>query len=58
LIAEVANIVLLSRIAGHAQPDVTLRVYSHLMHDGVLEAADRFDPLEWRTISRIAEEGG
>lgn len=46
LIDAGANILLISRIAGHAKPDVTLRVYSHLMHDGVIAAADTYDPLE------------
>jgi integrase len=45
LIAERADILLIARIAGHAKPDVTLRVYSHLMTDDVFKAADLFDPL-------------
>jgi integrase len=31
--------------AGHADPSVTLRVYGHLMADGLVEAARRYDPL-------------
>lgn len=46
LIEEGANIVLLSKVAGHASPDVTLRVYSHLMPSGAADAADRFDPIK------------
>jgi integrase len=45
LIEQGANIVLLSKVAGHASPDVTLRVYSHLMPSGASDAADRFDPI-------------
>jgi integrase len=45
LIAQGANILELARVAGHADPSVTLRVYSHLMNDGLARAADRFDPL-------------
>lgn len=45
LIEEGANIVLLSKVAGHASPDVTLRVYSHLMPSGAADAADKYDPI-------------
>jgi integrase len=45
LIAQGANILQISRIAGHADPGVTLSVYSHLMADGLAEAAVRYDPL-------------
>ena len=45
LIEQGANIVLLSKIAGHATPDITLRVYPHLMPTGAAEAADMYDPL-------------
>jgi integrase len=44
LIEAGANILLVSKIAGHASPDITLRVYSHLMSDGADKAADAFDP--------------
>jgi len=40
-----ANILQISRIAGHADPSITLKVYSHLLADGLAEAADRYDPL-------------
>jgi integrase len=45
LIEEGANVLLVSRIAGHAKPSVTLDVYSHLFAEGLEEAAARFDPL-------------
>jgi integrase len=45
LIAQGANILQISRIAGHADPSITLKVYSHLLADGLTEAADRYDPL-------------
>ncbi len=45
LIEQGANIVLLSKIAGHSSPDITLRVYSHLMPTGASDAADKFDPV-------------
>src|SRR5215203_694684 len=45
LIAQGANILELARVAGHADPSITLRVYSHLMDDALSEAADRYDPL-------------
>ncbi len=35
---------LVSKVAGHATPDITFRVYSHLLDDGVEKAADAFDP--------------
>jgi integrase len=45
LIAQGANILQIARIAGHADPSITLRVYSHLMTDGLSEAAQLYDPL-------------
>jgi integrase len=45
LIAQGANILQLARVAGHADPSITLRIYSHLMADGLSEAATRYDPL-------------
>jgi len=41
LIAQGANIVQLARVAGHADPSVTLKVDSHLMADGLAEAGVR-----------------
>jgi integrase len=51
LIAQGANILQISRIAGHADPSITLKVYSHLLADGLAEAADRYDPLGLTTAS-------
>lgn len=45
LIAQGASILQVARVAGHADPSVTLRVYGHLMADGLSEAARRYDPL-------------
>jgi integrase len=44
LIEDGANILLVSKIAGHASADITLKVYAHLMSDGADKAADAFDP--------------
>jgi len=43
LIRQKADILTVARIAGHADPNVTLKVYGHLMEDAVSEAA--YDPL-------------
>lgn len=45
-IAQGANILQVARVAGHSNPAVTLRVYSHLFRDGLAEAAAKFDPLK------------
>lgn len=45
LIAQGARITLVSKVAGHSSPDVTLRVYSHLLGEDLLAAADNYDPL-------------
>jgi integrase len=45
LIAQGADILQVARVAGHADPSITLRVYSHLMAAGLAEAAARYDPL-------------
>jgi integrase len=45
LIAQGANILQIARVAGHADPSITLRVYSHLMADGLSQAARDYDPL-------------
>jgi integrase len=45
LIAQGANILVVAKIAGHSDPSLTLRVYSHLFADGLADAASRFDPL-------------
>jgi integrase len=44
-IEQGANILLVSRVAGHSRPSMTLDVYGHLLVDGLAEAANRFDPL-------------
>ena len=59
LIEQGANILLVSRVAGHARPSITLDVYSHLFKDGLAEAALRFDPLRRNTpLSRVSESTG
>ena len=35
---------------GHADPSITLRVYAHLMPDGLAGASERFDPLPQRAL--------
>jgi integrase len=45
LIAQGASILQVAKVAGHADPSVTLRVYGHLFADGLTEAARRYDPL-------------
>jgi integrase len=45
LIAQSADILQVARVVGHADPSITLRVYSHLMAAGLAEAAARYDPL-------------
>ncbi|MCP9486126.1 MAG: hypothetical protein MSC30_09700 [Gaiellaceae bacterium MAG52_C11] len=42
---DTARVLQVARVAGHADPSITLRVYGHLMADGLAEAARRFDPL-------------
>jgi integrase len=44
LIAAGADIKLVQAVAGHANPMITLKRYSHLLQSRVTEAADRFDP--------------
>jgi integrase len=45
LIAQGADILTIARIAGHSDPAVTLRVYSHLLRGAMTEAAEKFEPL-------------
>lgn len=45
LIEQGASVLLVAKIAGHAQPSVTLDVYAHLFREGLADAAERFDPL-------------
>jgi integrase len=54
LIEQGANVLLVSKVAGHARPSVTLDVYSHLFADGLREAAEKYDPL---ARSRRAVDG-
>lgn len=56
LIGQGANVLVVARIAGHARPDVTLRVYAHLFAEGLAEAALRFDPLS--RGKSVASAGG
>ncbi len=44
LIAQDANILLIARIAGHGDPNVTLAVYGHLMKGSLSDAATTYDP--------------
>jgi integrase len=52
LIAQGASILQVARVAGHADPSVTLRVYGHLMADGLAEAARRYDPLRAAAVDQ------
>jgi integrase len=45
LIEQGAPILVVAKIAGHADPSITLRVYAHLLEGALAEAADRYDPL-------------
>jgi integrase len=45
LIAQGADVLEVARVAGHADPTITHRVYAHLMQSGLSEAAARYDPL-------------
>lgn len=44
LVGAGADIKLVQAVAGHANPLITLKRYSHLLGSRVTEAADRFDP--------------
>jgi integrase len=44
LVAAVADVKLVQAVAGHANPLITLKRYSHLLDSRVTEAAERFDP--------------
>jgi len=56
LIEQGANILLVSRVAGHARASMTLDVYAHLLVDGLSEAATRFDPLRTSQRRRAVDE--
>ncbi|MDQ3858467.1 MAG: site-specific integrase [Actinomycetota bacterium] len=49
LVAAGADVKLVQAVAGHANPLITLKRYSHLLDARVTEAADRFDPASART---------
>jgi integrase len=53
LIAQGANILQIARVAGHSDPSITLRVYSHLMADGLSEAAALYDPLRTLAVDAL-----
>jgi integrase len=44
LVAAGADVKLVQAVAGHANPLITLKRYSHLLDARVTEAAERFDP--------------
>jgi integrase len=46
LVAAGADIKLVQAVAGHANPLITLKRYSHLLDARVTEAAERFDPAQ------------
>jgi integrase len=43
----------IARVAGHADPSITLRVYSHLMADGLAEAGVMYDPLRAPLVDAV-----
>jgi integrase len=45
LVAAGADVKLVQAVAGHANPLITLKRYSHLLDARITEAADRFDPV-------------
>ena len=48
LVAAGADVKLVQTVAGHANPLITLKRYSHLLDARVTEAAERFDPARMR----------
>lgn len=58
LVEQGANILLVSRVAGHTRPSITLDVYSHLFKEGLAEAALRFDPMRSAPSRIKAVDGG
>jgi integrase len=44
LVAAGADVKLVQAVAGHANPLITLRRYSHLLDARISEAAERYDP--------------
>jgi integrase len=51
LVAAGVNIKVVAERLGHADPAVTLRVYSHLMPDAQAEAAARIDTIFARFVA-------
>jgi integrase len=49
LVAAGADVKLVQAVAGHANPLITLKRYSHLLDGRVTEAAERFDPARMST---------
>jgi integrase len=45
LIQQGAHVLLVSRVAGHSQPSITLDVYGHLFDEDLARAAREYDPL-------------
>ena len=58
LIAQGADILQIARVAGHADPSITLRVYSHLMADGLAAAAASYDPLRGVSVDGLVDGSG
>jgi integrase len=52
LVAAGADVKLVQAVAGHANPLITLKRYSHLLDARVTEAAERFDPLRMPSAKR------
>jgi integrase len=48
LVAAGADVKLVQAVAGHANPLITLKRYSHLLDARITEAAERFDPAQIR----------
>ena len=46
LVAAGADVKLVQAVAGHANPLIALKRYSHLLDARVTEAAERFDPAQ------------
>jgi integrase len=52
LVQQGANVLLVSRVAGHSRPSMTLDVYSHSFDEELAQAALRFDPLATTAAQR------
>lgn len=51
LVAAGADVKLVQEVAGHANPLITLKRYSHLLDARITEAAERFDPAASQVLS-------